>query len=176
MGAKDSIKSLLKPLYYRLPDDVCYGPQYAPTLKLLKESERWSADRLADYQLKKLRRMLHHAAKNVPYYRRLFREYGFDPEGVRAVADLRALPLLDKETVRENLRDFLADNIKPRDRLYFTTGGTMGAPLGVYNLRHAGGRERAFMFTQWARVGFRPRDLRAALRGWAIKSRRHWEY
>lgn len=176
MGAKDSIKSLLKPVYYRLPDRLCYGPQYAPTLDLLKQSERWSEDRLADYQMTKLRALLGHAARNVPYYRRLFREHGFDPESVRTPSDLGVLPLLDKETVRENLRDFLAENVKPGDRLYFTTGGTMGTPLGVYNLKHAGGRERAFMFTQWARVGFRPRDLRAALRGWAVKSRRHWEY
>lgn len=176
MSIKGAIKSRLRPLYYRLPPAICYGPQFSTVLKLLNETEFWPEDRLMEFQLSKLRAMLRHCAANVPYYRRLFGEAAFDPDRVRDLSDLRSLPMLDKETVRANTRDFLAENIRPRDRLYFTTGGTMGAPLGVYNLRHAGGRERAFMLKQWARIGFDYKDLRAALRGWAVKSPRHWEY
>ncbi len=176
MGIKAAVKQMLRPVYYRLPAKVCYGPQFAPTLNLLKESEHWSEDRLREFQITKLRAMLRHCAKNVPYYRRLFREVGFDPETVRDVSDLCALPLLDKETVRANLKDLLAENIRPCDMLYFTTGGSTGVPLGVYNLRHAGGRERAFMLTQWARVGFDYHEKRAMLRGWVVKSKRRWQY
>jgi phenylacetate-CoA ligase len=176
MSMKSKIKSALRPIYYRLPAKICYGPMFAPTLALLKESQHWSADRLNDYQLTKLRAMLEHAAKNVPYYRRLFRSIGFDPQQVRAQSDLRNLPLLDKESIRENLRDLIAENLRPRDMRYFTTGGTMGVPLGFYNMRHAGGRERAFMFAQWARVGFDFSERRALLRGAPVKNSRHWQY
>ena len=176
MAHTGRIKNLLKPFYYRLPMNICYGPMFAPTLGLLNESQHWSKERLAEYQLKKLRAMLDHAAKNVPYYRRLFHKLGFDPQQVKELADLRALPFLDKETVRENLNDLLAENISARERLYFTTGGTTGIPLGVYNLRYAGGREKAFMFAQWQRVGFQPSNRRAMLRGTAIKNRQHWRY
>ncbi|HWP41633.1 MAG TPA: phenylacetate--CoA ligase family protein, partial [Blastocatellia bacterium] len=176
MSIKGAIKTLLRPVYYRLPADICYGPQYRPTLELLSESERWDEDRLTEYQVTKLRAMLKHAARHVPYYRTLFRKIGFDPERVREVADLGAIPILEKETVREKLKDFLAENVRPRDMFYFTTGGTLGKPLGFYNLRRAGGREKAFMFTQWKRVGFSPDRLRAMLRGWAVKNRRHWKY
>ncbi len=176
MALNSRIKNLLKPFYYRLPMNICYGPMFAPTLRLLTESQHWSKEQLADLQIKKLRAMLDHAATNVPYYRRLFRQLGFDPKQVRDLADLRALPLLDKETVRENLHDLLAENINPQERLYFTTGGTTGIPLGVYNLRYAGGREKAFMFAQWQRVGFQPSEHRAMLRGTSIKNRQHWRY
>lgn len=172
----EAIKAKLRPIYYRLPANICYGPQFAPTLRLLQQSERWDEARLIEYQLSKLRAILKHSAKHVPYYRRLFRSIGFDPEKLRDLSDLRALPLLDKESVRANVADFLADNIKPRDRLYFTTGGSTGAPLGLYNMRHAGGREKAFMFTQWARVGFHYNDRRAMLRGAVVGNRRHWRY
>jgi phenylacetate-CoA ligase len=145
-------------------------------MELLRESEKWDEGRLIEYQIDKLRRILRHAARNVPYYRRLFRHSGFDPEQVRDLADLRALPLLDKETIRVNTQDLLADNIKPRDRFYHTTGGTMGKPLGFYSLRHSSGRERAFMFVQWSRVGFTPDRVRAMLRGWPVKNARHWRY
>lgn len=173
---REILKSALRPLYYRLPDSICYGPEYAPTMRLLAESETWSEERLAAYQLSRLRDMLRHCAKNVPYYRRLFREVGFDPESVRSVADLRALPLLDKKTIRENLADFLAENVPARDRIYFTTGGTTGTPLGVFNMRHSGGRQRAFVNTIWGRAGFRPSDRRAMLRGAVVRSSRHWTY
>ncbi len=176
MSIKANLKSWLRPLYYRLPMEVCYGREFAPTLALLRASERWSEEQLREFQIKKLRTILSHAAKNVPYYRKLFRKIGFDPAEVRAVKDLRVLPLLDKETVRENINDLLAENIKPSQRLYFTTGGTTGIPLGVYNMRAAGGREKAFMFTQWARIGFHPTEPRAILRGTPIKNPRHWRY
>jgi phenylacetate-CoA ligase len=66
--------------------------------------------------------------------------------------------------------------MRPQDMRYFTTGGTMGVPLGFYTMRHAGGRERAFMFAQWERVGFHYFERRAMLRGTPIKRARHWQY
>jgi phenylacetate-CoA ligase len=145
-------------------------------LKLLEESQHWDEGRLIEFQITKLRRMLKHCAVNVPYYRRMFRLLGFDPESIRDVSDLRALPLLDRETVRANIKDMLAENIPARGRFYCTTGGTSGTPLGIYHLRGSGGRELAFILTQWARVGFRYNHLRAILRGWPVKGRRHWRF
>ncbi len=52
----------------------------------------------------------------------------------------------------------------------------MGKPLGLYGLRGAGWRERAFMETQWARVGFRWTRFRAVLKGAVVRSRSHWTY
>jgi phenylacetate-CoA ligase len=176
MNLKSKIKAALRPVYYRLPAKLCYGPMFAPTLALLRQSQHWSAERLNEYQLTRLRDLLAHAASNVPYYRRLFRSVGFDPQQLRTLADLRNLPTLDKATVRENLKELVAENIRPRDMRYFTTGGTMGLPLGFYTMRHAGGRERAFMFAQWARIGFDYSERRAMLRGTAVKSARHWQY
>jgi phenylacetate-CoA ligase len=149
---------------------------FSPTLKVLQDSEKWDQDRLIDFQIGKLRTMLRHCAAHVPYYRRLFRKIGFDPESFRALSDLALLPFLDKDTIRANPQDLLADNLRPSQRIYFTTGGTMGQPLGLYNMRHSGGRERAFIFTQWARVGFRSTDRRAMLMGWLVRNQRHWRY
>lgn len=170
------MKSLLRSIYHRLPPPLCYGPLFSPTLMALQDSEHWDEDRLIRYQVSKLRTMLHHCALHVPYYSRLFRKIGFDPETFRAPSDLAVLPFLDKDTIRANLPDLLADNLTPNQRIYFTTGGTMGQPLGLYNMRHSGGRERAFIFTQWARVGFQSSDRRAMLMGWPVSKQRHWRY
>ena len=175
-GAKGLIKTILKPIYYRLPVSICYGPSFSNTLRLLTESQTWSDERLVDYQISKLKVMLRHCAEQVPYYRRLFREVGFDPERLRTLSNLSALPLLEKDLIQSNPSDFLADNVKSGQRHYFTTGGTMGKPLGLYNMRDSGGRERAFILAQWARVGFQVNDRRAMLRGWAVRNKRHWTY
>src|SRR5262252_1542388 len=175
-GAKGLIKTILKPIYYRLPVSICYGPSFSNTLKLLTESQTWSEERLVDYQISKLKIMLRHCAANVPYYRRLFRDVGFDPKSFRNLSDLSALPLLDKDLIQSNPVEFLAENISSSQRHYFTTGGTMGKPLGLYNMRDSGGRERACIHAQWARVGFQLNDRRAMLRGWAVRNKRHWTY
>jgi phenylacetate-coenzyme A ligase PaaK-like adenylate-forming protein len=159
------MKALLKPIYHRLPPPFCYGPLFHPTLKMLRDSEKWDEDRLIDFQVGKLRTMLRHCAAHVPYYRRLFRKVGFDPESFRTLSDLAIIPLLDKGTIRANLQGLLADNVGRNQRIYFTTAGTMGEPLGLYNMRYNGGRERAFIHAQWARVGFRSTDRRAMLMG-----------
>jgi phenylacetate-CoA ligase len=173
---RGTLKPVLKSVYYRLPEAICRGPEFEPTVRLLARSETWDEGRLAEYQAARLRDLLRHCARNVPYYRRLFREVGFDPERVRGAEDLRALPLLDKRTLRENFADLLAENVSARDRLYFTTGGTTGVPLGVYNMRHSGGRQRAFVNAMWARVGYRASDPRAMLRGSVVRNARHWTY
>ncbi|MEK6299581.1 MAG: phenylacetate--CoA ligase family protein [Acidobacteriota bacterium] len=176
MNLKQAAKSILKPVYYRLPPSICYSPYFSPTLKLLDESQHWDEGRLLEFQLGKLRAILRHSAVHVPYYRRLFRSAGFDPERLQDLTNLRQLPMLDKETVRANFQDLIAENVAPSDRYYFTTSGTMGKPLGFYNTRRAAGREKAFMLAQWARVGFHHRDLRAILRGSLVRTRRHWSY
>ena len=43
-------------------------------------------------QLSKLKRLLAHAGRNVPYYRDLFRKAGFEPQALTSVQQLREIP------------------------------------------------------------------------------------
>ncbi|HEX8817951.1 MAG TPA: hypothetical protein VF753_20855 [Terriglobales bacterium] len=86
------------------------------------------------------------------------------------------MPTLDKDAVRAGGRGMLAGNIPQSEWNYYTTGGTMGKPLGLYGLRGDGWRERAFIETQWNRVGFRRTRLRAKLRGAVVKNKSHARY
>jgi phenylacetate-CoA ligase len=176
MSFTGTAKSILEPVYFRLPQRLCYGKKFWEVSEFLEQSQWWDRERLAEYQLAKLRIILKHAGDHVPYYRALFRSIGFDPRMISRTSDLRGIPLLDKATVLASPGDFIADNIGAEHRLYFTTGGTMGQPLGLYNLRDSGLRERAFIYSLWARAGFRRTDQRAILRGWAVRDKQHWRY
>jgi phenylacetate-CoA ligase len=84
--------------------------------------------------------------------------------------------MLDKVTLRQNWREMVATNIPSWRRVYLTTSGTTGAPIKVWNSPEAVWRERAFIDAQWKRVGFHIGELRAVLRGGALKVARHWQF
>lgn len=93
-------------------------------------SQWWPADKLAALQLARLRKLLADVAAGVPYYRDLFSRLGFDPKAVTSVADLQALPLLDKATIRANTEALKHDQAQGLSR--FNTGGSSGEPLIFY--------------------------------------------
>lgn len=120
----------LFPLHERLK-----GHRSVPVRRWLEATQWLEPATLRELQLKRLRALLSHAGANVPYYQRVFAEYGFDPATVKALSDLEALPFLDKPTIR---RDEQA--LKSRAAIglaRMATGGSSGEPL-VFWL----GRER----------------------------------
>ena len=66
-------------------------------------------------------------AAGVPYYRDLFARLNFDPQAVRAVSDLQALPFLDKATIRAHTEALKHTQAQGLAR--FNTGGSSGEPL-----------------------------------------------
>ncbi len=94
--------------------------------KSLEDSQWWSRQRIDDLQLTNLKKFLSECQAKVPYYQNLFKQYGFNPDAVKSVADLQQLPTLDKRTIRNNLQALKADGA-PLSQ--FNTGGSSGEPL-----------------------------------------------
>lgn len=93
----------------------------------MEDSQWWLADKLAAFQLERLRKFLADVGANVPYYRKLFSELGFDPASIRSTADLQKLPFLTKPLIRAN-----TEELKHREAAglaRFNTGGSSGEPL-----------------------------------------------
>jgi len=150
------------------------------TYNFLQESQWWSREKLEEHQMQQLRRLLHHAYENVPYYRRVFDERGLKPRDVQDFDDLRKLPYLTKAIIRGNLLDLIALNY-PKSRIqYATSGGSSGIPLEFCSERGVtGSKERAFMTALWNRVGFKIGDRCVVLRGDVVQSAskgKFWEY
>ena len=96
----------------------------------LEQSQWWPRERIQALQLERLRALLVDVGANVPYYRRLFGECGFDPAAVRSLADLQRLPFLTKAEIRAHSDDFRHPQAGPLAR--FNTGGSSGEPLVFY--------------------------------------------
>ncbi|NLW19629.1 MAG: phenylacetate--CoA ligase family protein [Candidatus Cloacimonetes bacterium] len=104
---------------------------YAYCYLFYKKSIHWSRQQVIDYHDKKLKEMVLHAGRHVPYYRKLFSEAGIDPERFRGLADLDRIPLLDKETLRTRHKEFVADNADKYYPFWSKTSGSTGTPLNI---------------------------------------------
>jgi phenylacetate-CoA ligase len=116
---------LIFPLHERLK-----GHDSVAVRRRLERSQWLEPEAIAAEQAERLRGFLATIGERVPYWRALFRERGFDPQAVRSVADLQALPLLDKATIRQHAEAMKAEGHGPLTR--YNTGGSSGQPLVFY--------------------------------------------
>ena len=173
-------KQGLKYIYSAIPPRLRYGKIFWDTYNFLQESQWWNKEKLEEYQMQQLSRLLRHAYENVPYYRRAFDERAIKPKDVQDFHDLRKLPYLTRGIIRENLPDLVARNY-PKSKLeYVTTGGSTGIPLGFYWERGVTNpKEHAFIRMLWNRVGYRTANRCVVLRGYTVQSARKgkfWRY
>jgi phenylacetate-CoA ligase len=131
----------------------------------LEETQWWSREQLADYQLSQLRRLVRHAYENVPYYQRVFDQHYIVPDDIMTLEDLPTLPLLTRSDVRGNLDDLVARNVDRKSLTRKTTGGSTSQPLVVYHFTpESGPHDSAFMLRQWCWAGYRFGDPIVSLR------------
>jgi phenylacetate-CoA ligase len=93
----------------------------------LEQSQWWAPERLQEIQLERLRGFLSRVGQHVPYYRDLFGRSGFDSADVRSIADLHALPFVDKAAIRANVEALKSERAGKLGK--YNTGGSSGEPL-----------------------------------------------
>ena len=119
-------------------------------------SQRWSKEKIEQYQDRRLRDIVRHAAEHVPYYRNLFKGIGFDPYKFRGREDMYKIPMLDKQTLRIRQDEFIADNASRYGISWDSTSGSTGTPLHFIedNLTKASKLAVVLRSYQWA--GYSP--------------------
>jgi phenylacetate-CoA ligase len=130
------------------------GRHVARNLALLRRTQWLEADVLARTQGEVLRDLLVHASEHVPFYRRLFAEGGFDPRRVTSRDDLRDLPLLTRETVRERYEDLVDPAWRGRN-IRKQTSGTSGVPLRFEYTNVSEGWRQAMRLRAYGWAGYR---------------------
>lgn len=171
----------IKYIYCTLPLPIRYGKEFRNMYAFLKESQWWSREKLEEYQMQQLKKLLNHAYENVLYYRRVFDDRRLKPKDIQDFDDFRKLPVLTKDIVRENLNDLISKNIPKQNMEYVTTGGTSGKPLGFYIEKRTNLIRMAFEWREWNWMGYKFGDRCVVLRGNVIKRKEDgkpawWEY
>ncbi len=110
----------------------------------LRRTQWLSLHQLRELQDEKLRRLIRHCYRNVPFYRARMQERGLRPEDIRGQADLPKLGLVSKGELRRHLYfDALSDNHDKSQVLKVTTSGSTGEPFVCY-------ADRAQLEFRWA--------------------------
>jgi phenylacetate-CoA ligase len=101
---------------------------YIPTRRLLCQSANWTVAQIAEYQDAKVREIVDHVFRIVPFYVNLMSDLHITASDFTSVASLRKLPLIDKSVIKENMQLF----VRPDGNLRFiesSSGGSTGEPL-----------------------------------------------
>jgi phenylacetate-CoA ligase len=131
---------------------------------LLKKSEWLSPTEIRELQEVRLQRLMRHIYHHVPHYANLMQSLNLVPEDIQTLDDLRKLPLLTKNDVRDNLYfDLFADNHKKRDMLKVSTSGSTGEPFVTYSDRNHLEMRWATTFRAAEWTGWRFGDRQARL-------------
>lgn len=106
-----------------------YTGIYHEILELIRESRSWTTHRTEQFQSEQLFNMARYCRHHIPYYQTLFAEYGLHENDFTSTGDLRRLPVLDKQTLREQSERFQPPGGKPY--MVQHTSGSTGTPLAL---------------------------------------------
>ena len=115
-----------------IPFPYNYGIQFSRDYCDLMRSQWYSEERLRGLQFLKLKALLRHAYRNVPYYRRMFKEQNLEPNDVKTFKDFAELPILTKDDIRRHANDLIARNWETYSPSINHTSGSTSEPLNYY--------------------------------------------
>ena len=126
--------SALSNLYWKIWKGYEH-PGCVSLLRTLQQESRLDAAAWQHAQGIRLQKHLAYVGANVPYYRDLFRQIGFDPAARNWRQQFQRVPVLTKEIVREHQSRLM----NPAENLHMhrnSTGGSTGQPLNFYQGDH----------------------------------------
>lgn len=143
------------------------GREYRRHYRELEETQWLGRAELEELQVERIRRLLRVAARETEHWPEVFAEYGFDPNRFQRLDDLRVLPPLEKEAVREAGNSMVARPALGGEWpvVESRTSGTTGKALRVVLTREAWIREHAFRWLHRSWGGVRRGERTATLAG-----------
>jgi len=153
--------------YYRARRRL--GPVFHQVRREYAERESWSVERMREFVEKQLHDQVQRAHREVPYYRRVFREHGISDDSIQhfKLEDLPKVPLLERQFLRANPEALLTEHAAQHPPGVFSTSGTTGTPTRVYldpatHQHNIGVRDARSL--RWAGVSYRDSRANIGLR------------
>ena len=164
--------ALIKKLLFSLPDSILKpfsgiirkqligNRAFIKQYKELQLADDMTDEDLERHQFEMLKETLNDAYWHVPYYKKLFDRINFNPAKVERLEDIKVLPIMTKDTIRDHFDELCSDRI--RDFYIGETGGSTGQPLKIALSRESIYREKAFIYHFWSKYGYDYKKSRIA--------------
>lgn len=98
----------------------------------LKRRLLWPRHNLEVLRRKKLSRLLKYCYRHVPYYTELFKKMGAEPEDFVSLEHLADFPIVEKETLRDRIDEFIDSRVNRRSLISYSSSGSTGIPLTLW--------------------------------------------
>lgn len=135
--------------------DMLRGEQVHKYLRLLKEAEEWTPEQLHTFQQERLRKLIVHAAKEVPFYHDWIQTHDLNPDTIT----LDQLPIVSKGIMRnESIDRFTAEHFPVKQRITSRSSGSTGEPFSFYISKEANSVNTAAKLRTWYMAGYRLGD------------------
>lgn len=122
-----------------------------------------SQNELEELKNQKFLKLYKHAIKNSKFYKELYKKYGLNENSIKSINDIKKLPEVSKNDIRDRIDDVLTTYKRWVVKGY--TSGTSGSPLTVYRSPMAILREHGYLMHYRIRNGLKPRDSKVSIRG-----------
>ena len=163
-----TVKGVVGRVLRVVPMSVLLGRAFRRQSRFLLRAQWWPRQRAEAHQLERMRQIVTLAYDKTTFYRRAFDSVGFDPGEFRTLADLRRVPLIDKQTILDNTDQMCARDANAAGVDCISTGGTGGVPLRFHMPSSRSSVEYAYLVACWGRAGFSLGDAMAIFRGKAV--------
>jgi phenylacetate-CoA ligase len=107
-----------------------YNHFFYEKLERLKRMQWWSTEEIRAYQDEQVRKIVKHAYDTTIFYRHWYEEHGVDVSSIQSTSDLKYLPVLTKDIVRNNYEEMVPSSVDKRTLLECLTSGTTGLSGG----------------------------------------------
>ena len=159
---------------------ILYNKYYRQAKHLIVKGNFNSKEEIERYQYSKLMELIDYSYQHVPYYKDLFNSIDFRPEDFKTIKDIKRIPFLTKNLVREKQDQLISNKWKKENIKIAETGGTTGLPMSFYlDKRTSSLIEMAYLQDIWKRVNYKRYDRCIILRENdvpnIIHGKKYWE-
>lgn len=119
-------------------------------------SEKWSHDKIKQFQLERIKVIVRHAFENCSFYKNHFNKIKLTPDDINSFKDFNKIPPVTREDLNMHLDDMIAKNVNEKERHSSTTGGSTGVATRFIrdNACLAIKKASEYRFNTWA--GWKP--------------------
>jgi phenylacetate-CoA ligase len=147
---------MIRKFIYNLGEKI-RNPSLKKKYNFLKESEKWSLEKLEEYQLRKLKELLKIAYDNSKFYKQKFDAQQLDINDVKTLEDLKFFPIINKKDLITYTSQ-IHTNLNFKKKFLATTSGTSGESLKFFREENADSFNRATIQRGYSWYNIHPWD------------------